>query len=104
MRSLPEHAHEPRGLPPRPEPPVLPQLGPLHEACRVLRSAADKPHAALGVPSHAPPRVVRKARKTLVLRLHPDKNEGHPLYEAATKAMLDAFEKITRRASYQAQL
>ena len=34
-----------------------------------------------------------EARKTLVLRLHPDKNEGHPLYEAATMAMLDAFEE-----------
>ena len=75
----------------------------LEEARRVLLLAQGDPYAALGVPSHAPPRVVRKSKRELSLRLHPDKNDGHPLCEAATKALHNAFAAITRRASYQMQ-
>ena len=77
----------------------------LSQAGRVLKCAlAHMPHAALGIPHHAPPKAVRKAYKALAMKLHPDKNDGHPICEAAMKALQDVYDAIKRRASYQAQM
>ena len=60
-------------------------------ASRVLMdSRAGRPHAALGIPHHAPPRAVRKAYKSLAMQLHPDKNDGHPGAKARAPAHLSS--------------